>query len=147
MLVPIVAKFCTVGPVPLYEKCINTSEQVFIIASPSLNNSYPSNVICYWNIPEPVSGQDTGIYLSLTARDIHQLSSVECDDKLMIHSDAWEEDLVTCGMSQGLPAMINNDVLQNGVETYFVSNALDEGAGFELLVVYIDPAVCKVGRC
>lgn len=63
----------------------------------------------------------------------------------MIRSDAWEEDLVTCGMSQGLPAMINNDVLQNGVETFFVSSASDEGAGFELLIVYIDLPVSKVG--
>lgn len=141
--VPITEKVCTVGPVPLYQKCLNTTERVFILASPLLNNTYPSDVICYWNIPEPASGPNTGIYLSLTARDIHQVSG-SCDDKLMIHSDAWSDDLVTCGMSHGLPALINNDFLQQGVETFFVSNASKEEMGFEMLVVYIDPPVSKV---
>ena len=141
---PILMHVCTVDSESLYEVCLNTSERVFIISSPRLNGAYPSDVICYWNIPEPASGSDTGIYLSLTGRDIHQVSGLDCDDRLMIHSEAWEEDLVTCGMSHRLPAMINNDVLQSGVETFFVSNASNEGAGFELLVVYIDPPISKV---
>lgn len=136
-------KVCTVGSVPLYQTCLNTTERVFILASPTVENMYPSSVICYWNIPEPASGPNTGIYLSLTARDIQQVSG-SCDDKLMIHSDAWSDDLVTCGMSHGLPAVINNDFLQHGVETFFVSNETDERMGFELLVVYSDPPVSKV---
>ena len=142
--VPINAKVCTVGSEPLYEGCLNTTERVFIISSPELNGTYPSNVICYWNIPEPASGSDTGIYLSLTGRDIYQVSGMDCDDRLMIHSDAFDEDLVTCGMSHRLPADINNDFLRSGVETFFVSNASNERAGFEILIVYIDPPINKV---
>lgn len=141
---PIIMNECTVDSEPLYEGCLDTTERVFIISSPKLNGTYPSNIICYWNIPEPASGSDTGMYLSLTGRDIHQLSGLDCDDRLMIHSTDWDEDLITCGMSHRLPAMINNDVLQSGVETFFVSNELNEGAGFELLIVYIDPPISKV---
>ena len=127
---------CNVDPVPIHEVCLSISERVFFIASPT---PYPNNTLCYWNIPEPGSG----IYISLTARGIHQVSG-NCDDKLMIQSDNFNEDLVTCGNSQGLPAVINNDFLGNGVETFFVSNATNEGVGFEMLVAYYDPPVSKV---
>lgn len=134
--VSIVETVCTVNSAPMYEVCLDTSERVFFIAPPT---PYPSDMICYWNIPEP----DTGIYVSLTGRGIHQVSG-SCDDRLMIQSDAFNEDLVTCGNSQGLPAVINNDFLQSGVETFFVSNAANEGVGFEMLVAYFDPPVGKV---
>ena len=136
---------CQCNPTPVMQGCLDSNISAFIIESPnktcSKEKMYPSNIVCHWNLPEADQ-----IYMHLLKQDIEgnpNDGTVGCKDKLIMKSEDWNEDLVTCGSPPATrPASkIYNSVHSESPNVFFSSDDMEEAYGFQILLVYLSRKV------
>ena len=132
---PIFEKRCKVDPTPFHSNCISPNETVFVLKTPTANGTYeyPANIVCYWNTP--ALGATQQLYVDTLRMDVEGNPSESCPDKLIIESDNQDYNRVACGTAD-MPVLFN-ELIDNKLEPIFLSNAVTQETGVELLMVYL----------
>jgi hypothetical protein len=132
---PIFEKRCKVDPTPFHSNCISPNETVFVLKTPTANGTYeyPANIVCYWNTP--ALGATQQLYVDTLRMDVEGNPSESCPDKLIIESDNQDYNRVACGTAD-MPVLFN-ELIDNKLKPIFLSNAVTQETGVELLMVYL----------
>ena len=125
------------NPKAVYSDCIASNDTIFVVKTPKVTGSdeYPPNIVCFLNTPNP--GTNEKIYVDTLKMDIEGNPSTSCPDKLIIiKSDTQYYDRVACGTAN--QPVFYNELINNRVDPFFVSNNEVQGSGTEILFVYYE---------
>lgn len=136
---------CQCDPSPVMQRCLDSNQNAFIMESPKTcsqgKKRYPSNIVCHWNLP-----QADQVYMHVLKQDIEgnpNDGALGCKDKLVMKSESWDENLVTCGNPPTTrPAgKIYNSIHSETPSVFFYSDDMEEGYDFQILFVYLSRKV------
>ena len=130
---------CICDPDPVAMHCLNSSDMFILEYNKTCFNT---TTVCHWNLPKADQ-----VYMHPLKQDIEGNpydSTLGCENKLIMKSEGWNEDLVTCGsLPTTRPAVkIYNSILNTVPSVFFWNeNGMEESV--RILVSLRSRMVCS----